>query len=378
MKINLVNDSHVHLSFDTSLPGTEKAWRLWQERCGVERINFLALNAHEGFEIPELHDARCLYLKARFGEMGYAGFCLDYHRPETRDEILIDLKDACAGGFDCWKIIEGKPDVQNGLKHSIDSDFYEPCFAFAEAAEFPIVCHVADPIQMWGKGGKYEKGFLPKEEYQNAALRILRRHPNLRWTFAHFGFFSDRPVFVEKLLETYPYLMFDNVPAPEEYFVQSAHAAEWHAIFESHPERFLFGTDRGPHPVGLLSSNEYFVRFPETVSYQKRIYLGKGIIDGRYPFPGYEDRWGTEWQALDLNDEAYNDLVFYNFLRRYGLKPREVNPQYLLNLANHDYSLPSSSKTKREDYALIRAYCEERGASSDFVPAFPEKKKGGR
>ena len=58
---------------------------------------------------------------------------------------------------------------------------------------------------------------LKKEEYQRQMLNGLKRHPNLVLTFAHFGFMSDKPEFVEKLLNEYKTVYFDNVPGPEEF-----------------------------------------------------------------------------------------------------------------------------------------------------------------
>ena len=108
---------------------------------------------------------------------------------------------------------------------------------------------------MWAN--EYKDGYLKKEEYQQQMLNVLKRHPDLVLTFAHFGFMSDKPEFVEKLFNEYKTVYFDNVPGPEEYFVIAKNPAPWKRIMEKYSDRYIFGTDRGNHGTEGFTKEEY-------------------------------------------------------------------------------------------------------------------------
>ena len=117
---------------DFPLEQSEQAFRWFMEAGGIERINFLALNAHAFFQETQLDNSKCLYLKSVFAPYGYAGYCLDYSKPNTAESFLEQIKLAVKAGFDCWKIIEAKPNSQRVWKHRMDEDIYELAFAYAK------------------------------------------------------------------------------------------------------------------------------------------------------------------------------------------------------------------------------------------------------
>ena len=358
MKTNKYIDSHVHISMDFPLNQSEEAFRWFNEAGHIERTNFLALNGHTFFQETQLDNSKCLYLKNAFAPYGYAGYCIDHFKPETADGYLEQIKLAVAAGFDCWKIIEAKPNSQSVWKTRVDSPIYDKAFAYAEEVGFPIIIHVGDPIGMWKD--EYKTGYLEKEEYQNQALNVLKKHPNLILTFAHFGFFCDRPEFVEKLIETYQGVHFDNVPGPEEYFVIAKNPKKWKEIIEKHSDRFIFGTDRGNHGTEGFMKEEYFKNYPETVTYEINMLVKDGEYDGRHPFPGLEDHWGTVLYGLNLSDEAFNNIVYNNFMKIYG-EPKPINFGLLYEIAKHEFSLPSKSPYLKEDFAAIKSACKAHG-----------------
>ncbi len=358
MKVQKYNDSHTHISFDDSLTDDIVSFRWFMEAGNVERINFLALNAHTFFEETQLNNSKCLYLKYAFAPVGYAGCCLDYSLGMTRQIAYEQIKRAKEAGFDCWKIIESKPNSQSVWGHRIDDEIYEDAFAYAEKEQFPIIMHVSDPIGEWETS--YKTGYLSKKEYQQQALNVLKRHPNLVLTLAHMGFFSDEPDTIEQMFETYPNFYLDIVPAPEEYFVMSKYHERWHEIMNKYSTRILFGTDRGNHPTAGLCKEEWLKRYPQTVDYEKRLFENKGECDGRYPFPGLEEHWGTTWYGLDIDDEAFNNIFYNNFMRIYG-EPKEVNFEILYEIAKHEFSLPAKSKYLQEDFQTIKTLCAQKG-----------------
>ena len=360
MKTNKIIDSHVHISMDFPLDQSAEAFRWFMDKTGIERINFLALNAHVFFEETQLNNSKCLYLKSAFSPYGYAGYCIDHSKDMTREGVREQIKIAVKAGFDCWKIIEAKPNSQIVWKHTLDSEIYDGAFSYAEEIGLPIVVHTIDPIEMW-QTEYANDNYLSKIEYRQQVLNILKKYPNLYIILAHMGFMSDEPDLVENLLNTYPNLRYDVVPAPEEYFVMSKYHADWTRLFNTYSTRFLFGTDRGNHGTKGYTKEEYFNKFPETVSYQQRLFINGGPCDGRYPFPGIEELWGTEWYGLNLSDEAYNNLMYNNFMTLYG-QPKPIDYKLLKEIAEYEFSLPSKSKYLKEDYKTICAECKKHGA----------------
>ena len=360
MKTNIINDSHTHISMDFSLREDVKGFKWIMEETGTERIQFLALNAHPFFAETQLDNSKCLYLKSAFAPYGYAGYCLDYTRERTPDGFEKQISDARKAGFDCWKIIEAKPNSQKVWGYAMDDDIYERAFAFAEKNKFPIILHTGDPEVMWKN--EYAEGYLTKAEYREQVERVLKRHPDLIMTIAHFGFMGSEPERVKDLLDTYKTLYFDLVPAPEEYFAISKKPEKWKNLFENYSDRFIFGTDRGNHGTDGFTREKWFKNYPETASYQKRLFLENGKCDGRHPFPGLEEHWGTEWYGLNISDKAYNDIFYNNFITIYG-DPKPINYNMLYDYAKYEFSLPSKSKTLKEDFEEIKRECEKHGVT---------------
>ena len=85
-----------------------------------------------------------------------------------------------------------------------------------------------------------------------------------------------------------------------------------------------------------------------------------GEYDGRHPFPGLEDHWGTVLYGLNLSDEAFNKIVYNNFMRIYG-EPKPINFGLLYEIAKHEFSLPSKSPYLKEDFAAIKSACNAHG-----------------
>lgn len=358
MKTNKYIDSHVHISMDFPLEQSEQAFRWFNEEGHIERTNFLALNAHTFFQETQLDNSKCLYLKTRFAPYGYAGYCLDYTKPNTAEGFLEQIKLAVKAGFDCWKIIEAKPNSQCFWKHRMDDEIYEPAFNYAEEKRLPIIVHVGDPIGMWED--EYKEGYLQKEEYQQQMYNVLERHPNLVLTFAHFGFMCDKPEFVENMFKKYKTVYLDNVPGPEEYFVIAKNPAPWKRLMEKYSDRFIFGTDRGNHGTEGFTKEEYFKHYPETVTYELNMLTKDGEYDGKYPFEGYEYHWGKVLYGLNLSDEAFNNIVYNNFMRIYG-EPKPVNYECLYEIAKHEFALPSKSPYLKSDYEKIVNECKKHG-----------------
>ena len=85
-----------------------------------------------------------------------------------------------------------------------------------------------------------------------------------------------------------------------------------------------------------------------------------GKYDGRHPFPGLEEHWGTVLYGLNLSDEAFNNIVYNNFMRIYG-EPKPINYECLHEIAKYEFALPSKSPYLKSDYEIILNECRSHG-----------------
>ena len=87
-----------------------------------------------------------------------------------------------------------------------------------------------------------------------------------------------------------------------------------------------------------------------------------GEYDGRHPYPGIEDHWGTVLYGLNLSDAAFNNIVYDNFMRIYG-EPKPINYECLYEIAKHEFSLPSKSPYLKSDFEKIKEECRKHGVT---------------
>ena len=120
-----------------------------------------------------------------------------------------------------------------------DSIALDPVYDLAAANDLPVSVH-SNVSSVW----KREPIYLP--EIENA----VRRHPKTRFIWCHAGISRrvDVPTIVpqiERLLNTYPNLWIDlSWVVYDQYLVKDGKAsADWVALIENHPTRFMIGSD---------------------------------------------------------------------------------------------------------------------------------------
>lgn len=110
-------------------------------------------------------------------------------------------------------------------------------------------------------------------DYYRDVETVLKRHPLLRLTVAHFFFGSERPALMDELLENYPNVYLDLTPNQFMYPDFSKNEIAWRPFFEKHQDRIIYGTDIGSNTKdtegkeaealvrmvrGFLENDEYF------------------------------------------------------------------------------------------------------------------------
>ena len=155
-------------------------------------------------------------------------------------------------------------------------------------------------------------GYASNEEVYRQMERILEKHPNLCVNFAHFFFYSKRPEKLVELFAKHPNMGVDITPGGEMYLAFDDNREYYRDFFVKYSDRIQFGTD---------------CCFPNgTESYcwlTDRVYR---YIATDEQFKGFADRIHT---GMKLPRETCENILYKNFERTVGTKPKEINKEAL-------------------------------------------------
>ena len=313
---------HVHGIYEKEREMTFIGGHEWyKEECGLKAINIAALPRSAGNNIV------CALYKVAFPKT-YAHGCLYYPVRPFEKEIesfdpLTQYKELMEIGFDGIKMLEGKPECYQRSKVPLDNEYYESYFTQIEKDKTHILTHINDPAYFWDetkvsqdakdKGWFYGNGdYLSNLEMYAQMDRLLKKHPNLNMTLAHFYFRSQNPEILEEMFKKYPNLAIDITPGGEMYLDFNKNTEYFHNFFEKYSEKILFGTD-GDFPRGYEAM--------------------KWLVDRIYRFLKTDEIVnsfeGVSIKGIKIGDKHIENIFSNNFIRRVGVSPREINKKAL-------------------------------------------------
>lgn len=208
-------------------------------------------------------DPRCIWgnlellqIKKKAPEKIYAYAC--FHRrmqgaPDA-DDLLQQAKVYQKAGFDGVKLIGGKPGIRKAVGVPLCDPCYDPMYDFLEENRIPVLLHSNDPVEFWSReeipgwaidAGYYcDASYPTHEQIRTETIGILKKHPGLKMTIAHFFFLSNAGQYelAEELMETYPNLTFDLCPGWE-MFAGFEKDERWRGFIEKYADRLIYGTD---------------------------------------------------------------------------------------------------------------------------------------
>jgi len=248
-------DSHVH-SYEGLSLGDNFAKLM--NAAGLDAVSVAALPAglrekYSCFETACATLAAKLKAPSRF----YCFASLLYRRgpdgawvPDFKEQAEAAL----AAGADGFKMLEGKPDIRKASGVPLDSKIYDPFYSLLESRGVPLLLHVADPEEFWDKAKAPEwavkhgwfwgdGSFQSKEALYAEVDGLLKKHPALKLTLAHFYFLSADMERARGFLAEHPNVCFDITPGTEMYFNFSKRPVEWRKFFTEHSGRIIFGSD---------------------------------------------------------------------------------------------------------------------------------------
>ncbi len=338
-----VIDGHIHFTdwFDENGKTLIEALDDYQDRFGFKALNICATPFNYADVTNNIMGAFYkLHNPSAYTYAGviYADFPVKHPVPEgmTPQEQYKELMEI---GFDGIKLMEGKPNDQKLLGTKLDDEFYDELFRLAEADGTNIVCHIADPDTFWDinkapewairSGWFYGDGTHPTlEELYQQTFNVLKKHPKLNITFAHFFFLSEHPDVLEKLFDTYENVTIDLVPGSEMYGGINKRHAYYKEFFEKYSNRILYGTDC-TFPV----EPEYWDHLAQEV--YNAVTSDKDI-----------EIYTVECKGLNLSDTACDKILSENFISRCGGEPRKINIEALKRYINKYAHLIEDEKVK--------------------------------
>lgn len=330
-------DSHIHYS----LPLEPETLVSFMDKNGIDMAN-LVLVPHRK-RLTSVPDA--LMAKAKYPERFFVFTSFDVseyfrHGKEIGKYLVKFVDNMRRCGCDGLKIIEGKPSMRKimGEIPGFDAPVWEPLWQYLEETQFPVLWHLNDPETCWEPekaprhirmaGELYDDTYVNNEEQYRQMEAILKRHPNIKFIFAHLYFMSAQLSRLSALLDMYPNMMVDITPGLEIYVNLSQNTEEARNFFEKYQDRILYGTDIGARCV--LAENAQPLNEAECIA---RMDLIDGLFqeethrimkeDGRYLI-------NTDdflQKGFSLSEEALNKIYWKNFQRYVAKTPAKVNPK---------------------------------------------------
>ena len=316
-----VIDGHLHFYDWKDENGVDffHCFEEYREKMGLSGINLCALPSGYGSDVTS--NLMCaVYKLINKDTFAHAGLLYNkYPMDKLPDEMnfRVQLDELEAIGFDGIKLIEGKPTAHRTIGKNLLNEDFDIFFSEAEKRGTHIVFHVADPIEFWTEEGLDYYGddtFASQEEIYRQVYKILENHPNIKATFAHFFFKSEKPEELEELFRKYPNVCVDLTPGWEMYLSFYKDKAYFKDFFTRHSKRIVLGTDAYfPRPtecsMWLVDRVYRFVSSPDVI---------KAVADR------YEG-------GLCVPDDAIEDITYKNFESRVGVKPKEINKEALIS-----------------------------------------------
>lgn len=359
-------DSHIHYVLPTEYEQVIEAL----DQTGCVKGNLVAqislTRATENID--------CLFAKynskGRLYCFGALNPVLYYNKEEMKTGMVEHVKHIMDCGCDGIKMLEGKPSERKFFPiPDFDDECWDPYFAYVEEKQIPIVWHVNDPEEFWDdekvpdwarrSGWFYAVGdWVNNEDQYRQIDNVLKRHPNLCITFAHFYFLSAQLDRLAAIFDRCPNVGVDITPGIELFTNMSSNIEKARTFFIKYQDRIYYGTDisRRPkntdHDFSLIDSEVRGMLCHDFLMKDKVFIKGdeRGLL-------GKED---LNINGLNLPSEVYEKILSGNFIKRAGTNPKKVNVKEVLAEIERDRIRTEFFASRRGEVANLDVlnYCK--------------------
>ena len=331
-------DTHVHYSLDTTLEDAVRLFRREFDMLGIKNTAFLSLPHHAEVENGEmkmsfdkLQNLKGLYLKKVFSPNAYAFAGLEHPTAEISEKerenlYLNQAKEYFLAGYDGIKMLEGYPSMRKAMGIKLCDKVYDGFYSFLEEKGIPVTLHIANPEENWDitkvdeyalKAGRFcDSTFPTKAQLHQEVDEILKKHPKLRLTLAHFGFLSYDLSKAKAFLDDYPNTLFDITPGGEQYFIMQRDWENWHKFFIDYADRIVYGDDLYAFPYE--SEEEWQVAVKRRPIFIRQFFE----TDGEHEY------LGERFYGAKLESEVIEKIYYKNAERLLGA-PKPIDEKYL-------------------------------------------------
>lgn len=346
-----VFDMHLHyFLFDMPIERKIEIFRKEFLATGTEKCVFLSIanEVKEGqltfFEIDNL---KGLYLKKVFSPNAYAYAHLEHPldvADRSEEELsalyLKQAREYHEAGFDGMKMLEGYPSMRKVMKRTLCDPLYDPYYSYLEEHAIPVTMHVANPEENWDRskageyaikmGRVYDETYPTKAELLAEVEEIMKKHPRLRLTLAHFGFMSTDIAAARHFLGAYENTMLDLTPGGEQLLrMRERWDEEWHDFFIEYQDRIVYGTDQYAFPYGKSWEEAFWFR----PAFLRRFFE-----------TDTEHMYGeTSFRGV-LLEKSIRDKIYRENAERYLGAPREIDLAYMQRKAKELLATPGKTQ----------------------------------
>lgn len=355
-----VFDCHVHYSMEPRLEESVASFRRLFEETGVERVAFMSLPhaASEHFDVV-LQNLKGLYLKHVFSPNAYcfAGLMHDVSMDDdamARD-FLRQVEGYAAGGFDGLKLLEGKPNLRKLYGKRLSDKVYEGVFAFMEEAGLPVTLHNADPAIFWditkmsphaiARGWYNDETADTKDEMLEDVMTVMRRHPRLKLTMAHFGFLADNIEQAKAFLDGFENTRVDLTPGGEQFFYMLEDREAWIPFLESHADKIKYGSDSYNYPTA------------DDAAWRKAALYRPTLLRNFFETADEHIYDKKPYRGIDFDRALLRKIYTENAEREYGA-PRDINVAWVKEKIESLRPLCQNDERLSAELAVLEKYFE--------------------
>ena len=332
-------DSHMHISkWDKS--DFISYFDSYRQKNGIHAVNICAIPLRQSNICNNIIAA--FYKLARPNTYIHGGIELIEipidNMPDDMDAV-VQYRELMEIGFDGIKMLEGKPTEHKRIGRNLNHPILNKLYKELEKDGTHLLMHVNDPDEFWDEerapewaiksGWTYADGsFSSYKEVQNQTLTILKEHPDLCLTLAHFFFCSKEPEILEELFSKYPNLCVDLTPGGEMYVEFEKNYDYYKEFFKKYSKRLIFGTDRS-YMGDATYADWLFNMVAAFIGTDKAV----------------ESFDHKTLKGLGLSRDKVDDILFANFEARVGTKPKDIKKDKLKSyIEKYSFVLTDSDK----------------------------------
>lgn len=330
----MIIDSHLHFSLPSLVEDVLEALDLTNCQYGNLVVQ---INTYQSSETLD-----CLFAKAKSNHRLYTYGSLDpteYIKRTNMGENLIEhVKKIMKCGCDGIKMLEGKPDERKRFPiPDFDSEEFDKLFSYLEKEKINIILHVNDPEEFWDEtkipewakreGWFYDESYVNNLDQYRQVEKVLKKHPNLHITFAHFFFLSKNLEKLSKLFDSYPNISVDITPGIELFTNLSQNIKEARTFFIKYADRIIYGTDISHLNTDTdreFNKEDAIIRGNLCYSFLTKEKVN--LKGNEKSLLGKED---LEINGLNLPSEVVKKICYSNFYNKNG-QPKEINKEEIL------------------------------------------------